>query len=90
MNNHIEVTNKDQQFQMLLTQEDKALKYVHKPDDTFMKISNVAAILKVSKNAVRNYMSDAMDDRMPHCKIGKVIRIPIKEFNEWLARQIKC
>lgn len=55
-------------------------------DNRFMTVSEVQKVLGISKNTA--YAMVSRGD-FPSFRAGKVIRIPVKQFEEWIDRQVK-
>lgn len=52
----------------------------------FMTVAEVQKALGISKNSAYTLVSRS---DFPSFRAGKVIRIPVKQFEEWIDRQVK-
>ena len=55
-------------------------------DNRFMTVAEVRKVLGISKNSAYTLVSRS---DFPSVRAGKVIRIPVKQFEEWVDRQVK-
>lgn len=55
-------------------------------DNRFMTVAEVRKVLGISKNSAYTLVSRS---DFPSFRAGKVIRIPVKQFEEWIDRQVK-
>ncbi|MDD7174920.1 MAG: helix-turn-helix domain-containing protein [Clostridiales bacterium] len=55
-------------------------------DNRFMTVAEVRKVLSISKNSAYTLVSRS---DFPSFRAGKVIRIPVKQFEEWVDRQVK-
>ena len=55
-------------------------------DNRFMTVTDVQKVLGISKNSAYTLVSRS---DFPSFRAGKVIRIPVNQFEEWVDRQVK-
>lgn len=55
-------------------------------DTRFMTVAEVQKALGISKNSAYTLVSRS---DFPSFRAGKVIRIPVKQFEEWIDHQVK-
>lgn len=55
-------------------------------DNRFMTVADVQKVLGIGKNSAYTLVSRR---DFPSFRAGKVIRIPVKQFEEWVDRQVK-
>lgn len=55
-------------------------------DNRFMTVAEVQKALGISKNSAYTLVSRS---DFPSFRAGKVIRIPVKQFEEWIDHQVK-
>lgn len=55
-------------------------------DNRFMTVADVQKVLGINKNTAYALVSRG---DFPSFRVGKVIRIPVKQFEEWIDRQVR-
>jgi excisionase family DNA binding protein len=57
--------------------------------DELMKVSEIAAFLKVPVSWVYERTRRRGIDRLPHVKLGKYLRFSLPDVKEWLQKQYR-
>lgn len=55
-------------------------------DDEYISVTTMAARLGISRSLAYRLVER---NEVPNIRFGESIRIPVKEFNEWLAKKKK-